>query len=98
MNILSNFTPHELIVCYDKDPIWFNTNVKSLLHEKLKHIFFTRYMLQRYQQTKQLTINKKLKNFEYIHTLRQDLIIWFADLMRQHLNLNNANMLFPSSH
>ena len=25
--------------------------------------FFTKYMLQRYQQTKQLTINKKLKKF-----------------------------------
>ena len=26
-------------------------------------IFLTKYMLQRYQQTKQLTINKKLKKF-----------------------------------
>ena len=25
MNILSNFIPHELIVCDEKDPPWFNT-------------------------------------------------------------------------
>ena len=48
-------------------------------------------MLQRYQQTKQFTINKRLERFEYIHTLRQDLIIWFVDIMTQHLNLNNAS-------
>ena len=51
-------------------------------------------MLQRYQQTKQLTINKKTsinKKFEYIDTLRQDVIIWFVDIMRQHFNLNNES-------
>ena len=24
LNILSNFIPHEIIVCNDKDPPWFN--------------------------------------------------------------------------
>ena len=28
MNILSNFIPHELIVCDDKHPPWFNIKIK----------------------------------------------------------------------
>ena len=35
-NILSNFIPHTLIVFEDKDPPWFHTKTKSLLHEKIK--------------------------------------------------------------
>ena len=31
MNILSNFIPHETIVCDDKDPPWFNKAIKSLI-------------------------------------------------------------------
>ena len=34
MNILSNFIPHETIVCDDKDPPWFNRVIKSLIQEK----------------------------------------------------------------
>ena len=34
MNILSNFIPHETIVCDDKDPPWFNKAIKSLSQEK----------------------------------------------------------------
>ena len=34
MNILSNFIPHETIVCDDKDPPWFNEAIKSLIQEK----------------------------------------------------------------
>ena len=26
LNILSNFIPHEAIVCNDKDPSWFNNS------------------------------------------------------------------------
>ena len=36
MNILSNFISHRLIVCDDKEPPWFNTRIKSLIHEKTK--------------------------------------------------------------
>ena len=34
MNILSNFIPHEKIVCDDKDPPWFNKAIKSLFQGK----------------------------------------------------------------
>ena len=34
LNILSNFIPHEAIVCDDKDPPWFNRAIKSLIQEK----------------------------------------------------------------
>ena len=35
-NVLSNFIPHEVIGCDDKDPPWFNGKIKSLINEKLR--------------------------------------------------------------
>ena len=32
----SNFIPHEIIICDDKDPPWFNTRIKSHLQTKNK--------------------------------------------------------------
>ena len=37
MNILSNFIPHEAIVCDDKDLLWFNKAMKSIIQEKKTH-------------------------------------------------------------
>ena len=34
LNILSNFIPHETIVCDDKDPPWFNNKIKALIQAK----------------------------------------------------------------
>ena len=34
LNILRNFIPHETVLCDDRDPPWFNTKIKSLIHEK----------------------------------------------------------------
>ena len=36
LNVLSNFIPHETILCDDKDPSWFNSRIKSLLQAKNK--------------------------------------------------------------
>ena len=36
-NILSNFIPHETIVCDDKATRWFNKAIKSLIQEKKTH-------------------------------------------------------------
>ena len=33
-NILSNYIPHERIICDDKDPPWFSKNNKQLIQEK----------------------------------------------------------------
>ena len=33
-NILSSYTPHEKITYGDKDPPWFNKNIKQLIQEK----------------------------------------------------------------
>ena len=38
LNILSNFIPHETIVCNDKDPPWFNNRIKTLIKEKKCYI------------------------------------------------------------
>ena len=32
LNVLSNFIPHEVIICDDKDPPWFNGKFKSLIN------------------------------------------------------------------
>ena len=34
LNILSNFIPHETIVCNNKDPTWSNSRIKTLIQEK----------------------------------------------------------------
>ena len=36
LNVLSNFIPHEVIVCDDKDPPWLNGKIKSLINENLQ--------------------------------------------------------------
>ena len=36
LNVLSNFILHEVIVCDNKDPPWFNRKIKSLFNEKLR--------------------------------------------------------------
>ena len=36
MSFTSNFIPHEVTVCDDKDPPWFNGKIKSLFNEKLR--------------------------------------------------------------
>ena len=33
-NILSNYIPHETIICDDKDRPWINNNIKHLIQEK----------------------------------------------------------------
>ena len=34
LNVLSNFIPHEFVVCDDKDPPWFNKKIRALIQEK----------------------------------------------------------------
>ena len=34
LNILSNFIPHETIVCDDKDPPWLNNRINTLIQEE----------------------------------------------------------------
>ena len=36
LNVLSNFIPHETILCDDKNSPWFNSRTKSLLQDKNK--------------------------------------------------------------
>ena len=36
LNVLSNFIPHEITLCDDKDPPWFNSRIKSVLQDKNK--------------------------------------------------------------
>ena len=38
LNALSNFIPHETILCDNKDPLWFNSQIKSLLQAKFSKI------------------------------------------------------------
>ena len=38
LNILSYFVPHETIVCDDKNPLWFNNKIKTLIQAKTLHL------------------------------------------------------------
>ena len=35
MNIVSNFIPHETIICDDRDPFWINNQKKILINENI---------------------------------------------------------------
>ena len=50
MNILNNYIQHETIICYDKDPLWFNSQIKSLIENKNK----IRKNYQRFKSNNQL--------------------------------------------
>ena len=36
LNVLNSYIPHETLTCDDKDPLWFNSRIKSLLQDKNK--------------------------------------------------------------
>ena len=38
LNIISNFIPHETIICDDRDPPWINSKIKKVIHEKINNI------------------------------------------------------------
>ena len=59
MNIFSNFILHELIEFDDKDPLWFNTKIKSLIHEKINTYKALRKSVENNHQTEKL---KSLQN------------------------------------
>ena len=65
LNVLSNFIPHEVIVCDDKDPPWLNGKIKSLINEKLRT-----YNAYR----KNISNNQLRKNFSSLQQRLRDLI------------------------
>lgn len=48
LNILSNLIPHNTILCHDKDPLWFNSRIKSLL--QVKNNVFKNYIQKEQNQ------------------------------------------------
>ena len=38
LNIISNFILHENIICDDREPPWIKSNIKKVIHEKIKNI------------------------------------------------------------
>ena len=74
LNIMSNYIPHEKIVCDDKDPPWVNKRVKVLLNENRqiynsykasKNNFVLQQMFKASQETLRREIeNSKLKYFQ----------------------------------
>ena len=61
MNILSNFIPHKLIVCDDKDPLWFMTKIKSLIHKKIKMCKVLLKNIENSQHIEELFLQNRLK-------------------------------------
>ena len=42
LNIVSNFIPHETLICDDRDPPWINTQIKNLINDK--KILYKKYL------------------------------------------------------
>ena len=42
LNIVSNFIPHETLICDDRDPPWINTRIKNLINDK--KILYKKYL------------------------------------------------------
>ena len=60
LNFLSNFIPHEVIVC---DPPWFNRKIKSLINEKLRTYNAYRKNIGNSQLRKNLSsLQQRLRN------------------------------------
>ena len=55
LNVLSNFIPHEVIACDDKDPPWLNGKIKSLFNEKLRNYDAYRKNIHNSQLRKKLS-------------------------------------------
>ena len=42
MNIVSNFIPHETVICDERDRPWINTRIKTLINDK--KILYKKYL------------------------------------------------------
>ena len=58
LNILSNFTPHEMIICNDRDLPWFNKIIKGLIQEK--NTIFKHYR----KSSSNIDLNSRLKHLK----------------------------------
>ena len=57
LNVLSNFIPHEVIVCDDKNQPWFNGKINSLINEKFRTSNASRKNIGNSQLRKSLIYN-----------------------------------------
>ena len=85
LNVLSNFIPHEIILCNDQDPPWFNSQIKSLLQTKNK-------VFKSYRKNK--TNMQLLNKFNFLQERLNSLLTKFQTiivLIKMFLNNNNNN-------
>ena len=68
MNIFKNVIPHETITCKDKDPLWMNKQVKTLIAEK--NAFYKRLM-------RRMVSSKLLDKLDALQTKLQSSINFF---------------------
>ena len=59
VNIVSNFIPHEAVICDDRDPPWINNRIKSLINDKTITL---KISSQRQKQKRFEEFNKLLQN------------------------------------
>ena len=85
LNVLSNFIPHEIILCNDQGPPWFNSQIKSLLQTKNK-------VFKSYRKNK--TNMQLLNKFNFLQERLSSLLTKFQTiivLIKMFLNNNNNN-------
>ena len=64
-NIVSNYSPHETIICNDRDPSWINKNIKKVIIDK-NHA----YKCYRQNENNSLTF----QNFQFLQSKLNSLI------------------------
>ena len=103
LKILKNFVSHEIIVCHEKDPRWFNKRTKSLIQEgtllletfqKIRNIIEMITCLNNLNDRLTLSINNAKQSYyskiveKFLNTQRSSEAYWY--LLK--LFLNNRNV------
>ena len=110
LNILSNFIPHEVIVCDDKDPPWLNEKIKLLINEKLRTYNAYRKNISNSQLRKNLSsLQQRLRDLiddlkqkyfrltEKLNTIQKSTKAYWA-LLKIFLNNRKKHVIRPLSH
>ena len=85
MNIVSNFIPHETVICNDRDPPWINSRIANLIIKKKKKNY-----------KKYLCSRKNTKVFEKFKLLQNEIInlqIKVIDIIQEYRNTERSNKL-----
>ena len=84
MNIVSNFIPHETVICDGRHPPWINTRIKNLIN--IKKILYKKY----------LRSGKNTKVFEEYKLLQNKIVNLTNDSRDMYIPEYLTNLMTPT--